>query len=106
MLAAQALGYSMDGTIIAILMGGSVVGAMGKIEKILSQSRFFLVWKTFFLAVGFSAVYSLYHQWWVAFALAVGLICLIVFLLFENRGGKESSKETMRELENKMKNCC
>ena len=64
MLSAYYLGYGTDLTILAMLMGGSVVGISYTLEKYRAQS---LAARTIFIVSGFEAVYSLINAEWAWF---------------------------------------
>jgi len=91
---------------IAILAGGTVVGLMAKLEKSI-QEKYFLLWKTVFVVSGFVAVYSLLmEEWWgVIGSIIIGicstLLCKRYRIIKEN-----SNSKSLKELEEKMKNCC
>jgi hypothetical protein len=88
---------------LAILAGGTVVGAMSKLEaKIKTESM--LVWKTLFVMSGFGAVYGLVSGKW---ALIIGGVILnaVITLVFKKPISKANNGST-KELEEKMKGCC
>ena len=58
MIVARYAGVSIDPTMLAILLGGSVAGTAYLLEKHLPQDRSKLLWKTLFIPIGFIA--SLY----------------------------------------------
>jgi|SRR3989344_5379145 len=106
LVAAHFSGYQINLAIPALLMGGTVVGAMSKLERFV-EPKFILVWKTVFVASGFWAANSLLIG--NRLALAAGIIfALIISLIFRARkvkiGGQKS--EQIKNLEKKMKNCC
>ena len=68
MLGAHYLGYSVDLTILAMLMGGSVVGVSYALEKYGEHS--FLA-RTIFIVAGFEAVYSLINAEWIWFSVSI-----------------------------------
>lgn len=88
----------------AILMGGTVVGAMSKLEKFI-QPRFLVLWKTAFVAFGFLAVYSLVISDWLIFALGA-ILAATTTLVFKTHQAQKQESEQAKELEEKMKNCC
>ena len=93
--------------VIAILMGGSVVGIAYQVEKLLPPNRSALIWKILFIPIGFFAVDSLVSFQWITFAAAAGylLIVTLAFLYFP-KSHSENGKKAVGELEKKMKNCC
>jgi len=79
----------------AILMGGTVVGLMSKLEKFITP-RLILVWKTAFVISGFLTMYSLLTGGWLIFTTGI-ILALVVTLV---------SLPRSKEIEEKMKNCC
>lgn len=115
MLAAKFLGYEIDATILAILMGGSVVGIAYQVEKRLSRRYSSLLWKSLFIPAGFIAVYSVISAWWVmSIPIVIGLIAMALVctgkLGFGPSGDDMAARleqsRRIKELEEKMKNCC
>src|SRR3989304_3160450 len=91
---------------IAILMGGTVVGLMSKLEKFI-KPNFGLLWKTVFVISGFSAFYSLITNKWLFFTIAAFLALVATFSFKKRRIESEKEKtEQAKELEEKMKKCC
>ena|SRR3989344_5131396 len=91
---------------VAILAGGTVVGLMSKLETLI-KVNWMLFWKTVFVLSGFTAVYGLIAFDWKAFS--VGAIFTILFtLMFKTGKVDEQSQKSakLKELEEKMKNCC
>lgn len=106
LLAAHFWGYRIDLVVPAILMGGTVVGVMSKLEKLI-EPNFVLVWKTVFVISGFLAVNSLITGRWPM--VATGIILAVIITLAGKMQKIELVKpetEPVRELKNKMKNCC
>jgi len=91
---------------VAILMGGTVVGLMSKLEQFVNQ-KFILIWKTIFVASGFSAVYGLINTDWTMFAVGAILAVVVTFVL-KTRGVEPEKQESeqVKKLKEKMKNCC
>ncbi len=104
MLAARLLGYEIDPIALALLMGGSVVGIAYQIEKRLSQSRSPLLWKTLFIPTGFIGAYGLLMQWWGVLLVSLTFLALVVYAFLSTH--KNAQKGVIKELEEKMKNCC
>ena len=106
MILAHGGGYQIDLTVPAILMGGSVVAAMFKLERFV-KPKFVLVWKTAFVASGFWAANGLITGNWLI--LVTGIIfAVLVTLAFKMRRIKENKpgSEKIEELKKKMRNCC
>ena len=92
--------------LIAVLMGGTVVGAMFKLEKFIKPD-FILLWKTIFVISGFLAAYSLINTDWAMFAIGV-ILAVVITLFLKTRGVGQEKQELKKtkELEEKMRNCC
>lgn len=106
MLIGRSLGYAVDITMLAILLGGSVAGIAYQVEKRLPPGRSPLAWKTLFIPAGFVAAYALAAPQWVLFAMvSVGLVLLTAFFLLPHGASGEES-ETVEELKKKMRECC
>lgn len=106
LLVAHFWGYQFDLVVPAILMGGTVVGAMSKLEKLI-ESKFVLVWKTVFVISGFLAANSLITDNWLL--AATGIILAIITTLSCKMQKIELTKpgtEQIEELKDKIKNCC
>jgi len=87
-------------------MGGTVVGAMSKLEKFIKLD-FILLWKTIFVISGFLAAYSLINTDWAMFAIGVILAVVItIFLKTRGVGQEKQELKKTKELEEKMKKCC
>ena len=88
---------------IAILMGGTVVGAMSKLEQFI-RPNLVLVWKTFFVLFGFYAVWSLLSSNWLMFSVVIILGTTSTLTLTKRE--KKLGSEQVKELKEKMSNCC
>jgi len=117
MLIVRSLGYSVDPIILAILMGGSIVGIAYQIEKLPGFSRSSAAklrfWKMLFVPLGFIAVYSAVLSWWIMFVAMIILLVALTLVFARENHSASSSKEPVSEsrqitegLEEKMKNCC
>lgn len=108
LLGARFLGYEIDLTVPALLIGGSVVGIAYQLEKKFRgvPPSALLLWKILFIPGGFIAAYSVLEQLWTAavFAAAFLLLAWLVFL-YSSRGTK-SREETVGGIEKKMEDCC
>ncbi len=106
LIVAHFWGYQIDLTIPALLMGGSVVGVMSKLERFM-QPKFILVWKMTFTVSGFLAANSLITGNWLIFAGGI-IFVLIITLTSKTRPVKinEQKSEQIKNLEKKMENCC
>mgnify|MGYP001559215906 CR=1 FL=1 len=106
LMVAYFAGYQIDLAIPALLMGGSVVGIMSKLEKFI-QPKFVLVWKTVFVISGFGAANALIASNWIWLVIGI-VIATLITLGFRPRGipSDENQSEKIAELKNKMKSCC
>lgn len=102
---AGVLSYVTYMPVVAILMGGSVVGIAYQSEKYLGSGRSALLWKATFIPLGFGTVWSVTHFAFGFVILGVlVLLALAAFFLelpFMKGGGAHA-----RRLEEKMKDCC
>lgn len=106
MLGVRELGYYVDQSILAMLIGGSVVGIAYQLEKKLPVKHFGLLWKTLFISGGFIAGYGLTYELWAIFV--AGLICtlLLTGALFHRSQSSAGDSKTVGELKKKMEQCC
>src|SRR3990172_11512216 len=88
---------------MAILMGGTVVGLMSKLEKFIKPNCV-LLWKTVFVVSGFSAFYGLIMGEWTFFALGA-VLAVVVTLIFKKHSAEPAGEKTeqLKELEEKKK---
>lgn len=95
--------------LVAILMGGTVVGLMFKLEQFI-KLKFVLIWKTLFVVLGFMVVHSLISSDWVVFLVSAILIVIVTFIFKVSKLSLENKKlddiSSTKKLEEKMKNCC
>lgn len=105
MLAATAMGIDIDLMVLALLMGGSVVGIAYQAGQYLKSSRLML-WKIVFIPFGFALSYSILNSQWFAASILLlilgGATVFFVGILFRPR----SSEKKVEELEKKMEDCC
>ena len=106
MLAARLAGFAFDASMLAILLGGSVVGVAYQLEKHLPQGRSPLLWKTLFLPIGFVAAYGLTVPHWSLLAMAVAALLLLTGVFFVPRRHAEKNSAAVEKLERDMKKCC
>ena len=88
---------------ISVLMGGTVVGLMSKLEQFINP-KFVLIWKVVFVVSGFTAVYSLITNQWGIFAIGV-IVDIVATFIFKTYGA-EKENLNLKELKEKIKNCC
>lgn len=103
MLAGRFLGYPADNAVLALLMGGSVVGIAYQLENYIPKRKA-LLWKSFFIPAGFFVTYNVILSLWaVSF---IGLVILFIgVLMFFVVFGEGETKKT-REIEENMRQCC
>lgn len=113
MLAGRATGLNADIIILAVMMGGSIVGITYQLEKRNIIVKHLAVFKFSFTLLGFMIVYFLINNQWLLAILGMGLGLGIFYFLrnigrLENINGHSSKKDDkkVKELEEKMKNCC
>lgn len=113
-------GIEVDPLIIAILMGGSIVGVMYKAEKVFEKRKWGRFWLVRLLIIlgGTALVYFLLKGATCLFLSAVLILLAIAWfvwiltLVARKRGGPETPAKSRRwsraisELEEKLKNCC
>ena len=120
MLVARFIGISPTLTapevlvILALLMGGSVVGISYQIEKRLPKNRSPLLWKILFIPIGFLTVWSTLNAAWWTLGIAGAAIVFfsIIFFFFavapksQPEPSLESSNETVERIKKDMEKCC
>ena len=106
MLAARLAGFAFDAAMLAILVGGSVVGVAYQLEKHLPRGRSPLLWKTLFLPIGFVAAYGLVIPHWSVLATAAVVLLLLTAVFFMPRRDSQDNSAAVEKLETEMKKCC
>ena len=107
MLLARWLGFAADPLLVAVLMGGSVVGVAYQLEAKLAPRRSGIWFKLLFIPLGFAAAYELLFfrwGWFFPAALALGVITWIFLSPFKKPPADENQKAA--RLEEELKNCC
>ena len=79
MLLLRTLGYSISIPILAMLMGGSVVGIAYQLERRLPEGHSVLLFKMTFIPLGFIAAYSIVIEQWVLSITAIVILALVYF---------------------------
>ena len=105
MLAASFLGYEIDRVIVAMLLGGSVVGIAYQSEKRLPAGKSALLWKALFIPVGFVVAYSLVVSQWSMMAVSLGIAGMLAWMFLKG-SGTQRPNEKVQELKKNMENCC
>lgn len=104
LLGAYRMGYAVDLTIPAVLMGGSVVGIAYQIEK-----KFWrptdapLLFKVFFMPGGFLAAYAVLAGEWIAVLVILVFLAVVAYAFIPKRILSAGAAAT---LEKKMEDCC
>lgn len=106
MLAGRLAGLEFDTSMLAILLGGSVVGVGDQLEKHLPQGRSPLLWKTLFLPIGFVAAYGLVVPHWSLLTTAIVALFLLTAVFFVPRRQPEQNNAVVEKLKEDMKKCC
>jgi hypothetical protein len=100
-------GQPIDLTLIALLMGGSVVGIAYTLEKKLPAGRSGMAWKFISIVGGFILVYGVLSAWWVLMSVgAIGAVVAGVVFLRAGKASPVADSKPAKELEDKMKQCC
>lgn len=104
LLTLRYLGYNVSESLIAMLMGGSVVGISYVLSKRLSGAVKIALWKLISIPIGFVAAWALLHFAWGYFILGVSAYLAVWIVVKIDKTSKLSSRtvETKKELEN----CC
>ena len=105
LIIAYTIGYQINLTIPALLMGGSVVGVVYQLEKKfrdLPVGRI-LLWKILFIPTGFVVAYGILERLPAVFLLAVIFLFLASLLLIRKTN---THSESVDGLEKKMEECC
>ena len=106
MIGARLAGFAIDATMLAVLIGGSVVGVAYQIEKRLPQGRSQLLCKTLCFPAGFAAAYAIVvEHWGLALTAGVLLALLSALFLLPHRFSR-TDDESVGKLEKQMKECC
>jgi hypothetical protein len=105
LLIARGLGYPVDLSLIAMLMGGSVVGITYTLSKRLDEARV-MPWKLTAIPLGFLIVYAALYQWWPIASTAAIIVVALGFYFFRKSSSMSARAVDATELEKKMKECC
>ena len=106
MLGARFAGFPVDATMLAVLLGASVVGIAAQLETRLPRGCSPLLWKTLTLPVGFIAAYGLVAERWIVAAIAVSALVLLAALFLLPRRLAATDEAAVEKLEQQMKKCC
>lgn len=108
------LGWLKDdwNTLLALLMGGSVVGIAYQLEKkvIAARTDAGMLWKAIFIPAGFLAVYGLIMSWWLILALSGAFLGLFFWVFSKGTVGQAHNEvqrgDKVEELKKQMEKCC
>ncbi|MFN7085251.1 MAG: hypothetical protein ACK4N4_01335 [Burkholderiales bacterium] len=106
MLAGRFAGFDFDVSMLAILLGASVVGTGDQLEKRLPGGRSPLLWKTLFLPTGFVAAYGLAVPHWKLLTLAIVALLILATAFFVPRRQSGKNSTVIEKLKEDMKKCC
>ncbi|TAL19275.1 hypothetical protein EPN90_03855 [Patescibacteria group bacterium] len=104
MLVVRYFGVTVEPAILAMLLGGSVVGVTYQLEKRLPAGRSLVLFKALSIPAGFLLAYALIWNWWPVFFAGL-LILAAVYFVFHRKPEAGESQE-VQDLEKKLKNCC
>lgn len=96
----------VDPFIIAILMGGSVVGIMYMLDNRIPEGKNKLVFKTLFFLAGFSVVYFAINLELLKMAASIIVGALVSFYFLTSQLPHKDKSPRVAELEKKMEKCC
>lgn len=106
LLAARFAGLPVDATVLAILLGASVLGITQWGAERLTQGGSALLWKALALPTGSAAAYGLVAEHWRLAAVAAIAFALLAVLFRAARRAPESDSVAVSQLEERMKRCC
>ena len=106
MVAARLAGFAFDASMLAILLGGSVVGIAYQLEKHLPEGRSPLLWKALFMPVGFAAAYGIAQPHWGLLLIAGIVLLALATVFYMPRRGPGPRSAAVAKLEREMKKCC
>ncbi len=110
LLGAHFAGFALDPRILAILLGGSVVGLASQGEKVNSHrsETFRLVWKTLFVTIGFATAWFVTAQAWSGVAAGLVTLGMMTLLPWVGRSAPAPTDRSgqVERLKEQMKSCC
>ena len=106
MIVARFAGVSIDPTMLAILLGGSVAGTAYLLEKRLPKNRSKPGWKALFIPIGFIGAYGAAVPDWTLFAGASAAAVILAAVFFRDAPTARPDSPTVADLERRMKDCC
>ena len=106
MLIGRALGVAIDTSMLALLLGGSVVGIAYQLERRLAAENESMPWKTLVIPLGFAAAYALEQALWGLLAAILFALAAVGAVFFRPRSAVAPDSATVEELKRQMKQCC
>ena len=106
MVAARLSGVAVDDTMLAILVGASVVGGTQWVDGRLPRQRSSLLWKALALPTGFAAAYGLVAQRWALATAAAVAVAMLAALFLRSAPSAIGDSAAIAQLEEQMKKCC
>ncbi|TAK48818.1 MAG: hypothetical protein EPO27_05670 [Betaproteobacteria bacterium] len=106
LLAARFAGFPMDATVLAILLGVSVLGVVQWRAERLTQGGSALLWKALAVPTGSAAAYGLVAELWSLALLSALAFALLALLFRVPRQMPEADSAAVSQLEERMKRCC
>ena len=104
MLLLRFIGYPISIPILAMLMGGSVVGISYQLERRLPAGHSALLFKTMFIPIGFIAAYGIVLEQWI---LSIAVIAILALVYFSCQAWTpRPASDAQRGLEKKLEECC
>ena len=104
MLLLRFLGYPISIPILAMLMGGSVVGIAYQLERRLPEGHSALLFKMAFIPIGFIAAYGIILEQWFLSVVTIAILALTYFSC-QAWTPRPASGEQL-ELKKKLEDCC
>ena len=106
MIVARELGHPIDPTMLALLLGGSVVGMANLTERHLAKGRSPLVWKALFIPTGLIAAYFLAAPLWVPFIVSGLALVLLSGIFLYSPAASGGPNDAVEDLKKRMQQCC
>ncbi len=104
LLTLRFLGYDVNETFIALLMGGSVVGISYTLGKRMLRQRS-VVWKLLSIPLGFAAAWALLYFAWGYVALAL-LTYVPLWTIMRGAAEAATRKKGTVDVEKELEDCC
>lgn len=106
MLLARELGYPVDPTVLALLLGASVAGIAFLVEKRLPPARSALLWKTLFIPGGLLAAHGVVAQQWIVVGAVVLALGVLTAFFLSTPAAASGTGRNIEDLTRRMKDCC